>query len=247
MSLDLVLLSLVLVFALWGAITGASQQVANVVSLILAWLGARPLGALAGPLIAPQLKVPISIAMIAATIVAFIAIVVLARLLLTKLLQRIFDGDDPESRTVDRTLGFVLGGTKVALIAWVMICALAFVEGNVTFAGKKIGISPKDSKAFAFAAQYNLFELTQFAGAKDLARVASAATDPKQAPKLKDDPAFQKLAKDPRFQKLISEKKLREAFENGDYRALLKDNAVLQLLQDPKFAEQLDAVAAEVP
>lgn len=247
MTFDLVLLSLVLVFAVWGAMTGAAQQIANVVSLILGWVGARPLGTLVGPGVARKLEVPTSVAIVGTTVLAFLLIVLVARWVITWGIQRMLDGENPESRSVDSWLGFLLGGAKVALVAWLVLCALTFVEDNVSFAGKRLGISPRDSVAFDVASRFNLFELTQFSGAKDLARVASAATDPKKAPKLRQDPAYQRLAKDPRYRKLLADKRFRAALEKQDYRALVKDDAVLQLLHDPKFAEALEVAASSAP
>lgn len=246
MTIDLVIVSVIGIFALIGAASGAAKQVANLAGLALAYVAARPAGNLLGPMLAPEFKVPVAVGIVAATILVFIVVLIASRVFLTMLLQRILAGRDPDSRTLDRALGFMLGGVKVALIAWILICALTFVEENVTFAGRKLGVSPKSSHAFALAREYNIFELTQFAPVKDLVRVAHAASDPKSAEKLKDDPAYQKLRKDPRFKEALNQARLRSALQSGDYQALLKSNVVMQLIQDPEAAAHLRTAAQTV-
>lgn len=243
MTLDLTLLCIILVVALFGALAGAARQIANLIGMVLAYLGARPIGDFAGPHLARIFKTSESVAIVAGTVLAFVLIWVLCRIVFTKILQRFFAGEDPDSRSNDRILGFILAGVKVTAVVWIFLCAFAFVEENVTFAGRKLGVSPKDSKAFALAKRFNLFELTQFAPVKDLTVVVAAAADPEQAQHLKNDPAYQRLAKDPRFQRALNDRSLQAAFARGDYRALLKNNAILQLIQDPKTAEQLKSLA----
>lgn len=244
MTIDLFLLSVVFIAALLGALTGAAKQVANVVALVIAYVAAHPLGTWLGPHLAPTLKAPLAIAIVAATFVAFILVLVAARMLLTAILRRILAGRDPESRSVDRSLGFIFGGAKVGLLIWVILCALTFVEDNVAIAGRRVGITPKSSEAFALARGYNLFELTQFSGVRDLISVVNASSDPKKAGKLQKDEAWQRLKQDARFRKAIANDRLKKAWVEGDYRTLLRNNEVLQLIQDPKLSEELRTVAA---
>ena len=244
MNLDLVLLALVLLFALLGALAGAAKQVANLVALVAAYACARPLGTLLGPPVAGAVHVPLIVAVVGSTLAVFLVVMVVGRLLLTGLLRRVLAGRDPNSRGLDRTLGFLLGGLKVTAIAYVVLCTLTFVEQNVTVAGKRLGLSPKDSTAFALARKYNLFEMTQFSSVQDLVRVAKSAQTPAGAARLKSDPAFLALKKDPRFQQALDETAMRKAIETGDYQALLRSNVILQLIQDPTASARL-AQAAE--
>ena len=246
MNVDLALLVVIGFFALWGALSGAAKQIANVASMVLAYLCARPLGNLIGPQLAPAFKVSLGVAIVAATVFLFIVGVVASRLLISRLLQRVFAGTDPDSRVIDRVLGFVLGGAKVTLLIWFFLCALTFVQQNVTIAGRRLTLAPKGSLAFRIAATWNVFELQQFAPVKDLIRVAQALGDPEKAAKLKRDPAFQRLQQDPRFQHALSQQQLDHAFATGDYRALLRSSAVMKLVQDPTAVQQLEAAAARV-
>ncbi|MGA9522005.1 MAG: CvpA family protein [Myxococcaceae bacterium] len=246
MTIDFAILSIIAIFALIGAATGAARQVANLAASVVAWFSARPLGVWAGPKLAPSLNQGEAIGIVAATVVAFIVVAVLVRWILTRALQRILAGRNPESRSLDRILGFLFAGAKVALVAWVMLCALTFVEENVSVAGRRLGVSPKDSRAFALARTWNLFEFTQFAPVRDLQRVVKASRSPKQAEALKNDPLYKELAKDPRFRRALEEKRLRTAFAEGDYPTLVKSSAVMELVRDPKIAELLERVAGKI-
>jgi membrane protein required for colicin V production len=246
MTLDLILLSLVAAFALLGAASGAARQVANLVAVVAAWFSARPVGSALGPSLAPALKVPDGIGIVVAMVVAFIAIAVIVRWIFTLVLRRVLAGGDPESRALDRLLGFVFSGAKVAAVAWVMVCALTFVEDNVRIAGRQLGISPKDSQAFALARKWNVFELTEFAPLRDLAKVAKATGDPKKGPQLKDDEAFQTLRKDRRFRQLMEQKQVRAALAKGDYATLVRSSAVLEFIRDDEAKKRLRTVAARL-
>src|SRR5262249_56915585 len=109
---------------------------------------------------------------------AFIVVAVVARILGTWLLQGMLAGRAPAERGTDRALGALLGGGKVAAVAWVALSALAFVEANVQTAGKGLGISPKDSTAFAIARKWNLFSAPYFCRAADLAAALQAFSSP---------------------------------------------------------------------
>jgi membrane protein required for colicin V production len=131
----------------------------------------------------------------------------------------------------------------VVLIAYVMISALVFVDKYVVVAGRSLGVSPKDSVSFDLARRYNLFEMTQFAAVRDLVVLAQVTNDPERARRLADDPAYKALRKDTRFQKAMANKNLRAALERGDTQEVLRNNLVLQLVQDPQFVARLGAAA----
>lgn len=243
MNIDLLILFLVVFFALVGAYTGAAKQIAHMVGLALAYYVSRKLSGVVGPKLAASLGASELVGVLVGSILLFIVVLVVVRYALGALLQRIMTGKDPNNRGPDRAIGFVLGGAKVAFMAYVVLSALTFVEQHVEVAGKKIGFSPKDSHSFAFARNHNLFEMTQFAPVKDLVRVAQASTNPEQAAKLANDPAYKSLRQDPRFQRALKDDALRRSLEQGDTRALLRSNLILQLIQDPDFAARLGAAS----
>jgi membrane protein required for colicin V production len=244
-GIDLIILCLIGFFALLGAISGAARQLGQLIAILVAYPVARALGPALGPWAARKLESSTSIGVVAATLVLFIMVLVLVRYAVTHFFRRLFAGKNIEDRTIDRGLGFVFGAAKVGFIAYVMLSGLVFVEQNVAVAGRKVGMTPKSSIAFGVARQYNLFEMGYFAPVKDLMAVSKAMGDPKQAERLRSDPAFQALTTDPRFQQALKDDKLKEALASGDYRQLLQSEAVMKLIGDPTLAARLDA-AAEV-
>lgn len=242
MVLDLIILGLVLFFALIGAITGASRQVANMVGLAVGYFASSRLGPLVGPKLAAALGTPLFLGIILGSVLVFVCVWLAARYALGALLLRLLGtGKHSEDRGIDRFLGFILGGAKMGIIAWVALSALTFFEQHVVVAGRRVGLATKESLSLGVARRYNLFEMTQFSHVGNLVRVARASTDPEKASRLQDDPAYKALRKDPRFQRLLKDEKLKAALARGDTAALLRNDLVLQLIQDPDVAARLGA------
>ncbi len=240
---DLVLLGLVLAFALWGAFQGFARQVAQTIAAIGAWFAARPIGEFFAPVLVSRMQLSLMIATVLATFVSFLIVFIVVRLILTLILRRVLAGKDPDNRSADRFLGFLMGGAKVSALAWVIVCALSFVEDNVSIQGKKFGFTPKDSLAFTLARKYNLFEMSQFSGVADVVRVANLQADPKKSGTLKGNPDYQALLKDPRFGAVFDTPAMRKAFGNGDTRALLQNNEVVKLLHDELAMQRISRIA----
>jgi len=239
MTVDLLVLALVAVGAVFGARAGASRQLAGWGALVLAALAARPGGALLGSAFGRFFQTSESLGGVAASFATFIVVAVVARILGTWLLQGILAGRDPAERGTDRALGALLGGGKVAAVAWVALSALAFVEANVQTAGKGLGISPKDSTAFSIARKWNLFSAPYFSRAADLAAAQKVFRSPELFQQISGNPAVAELEKNPRFRAVVSDPEVKEALERGDTVALLRSPSVHRLLQDPEALVQL--------
>ncbi|MCY0996328.1 CvpA family protein [Myxococcus sp. MISCRS1] len=244
MVIDLVILGLVLFFGMIGAFTGASRQVANWVGLALGYFASRKLGPLLAPRFAEAVDGPLVVGLVLGTALLFVCVWLTVRYALGALLARFLaTGKDNEDRSIDRLLGFILGAAKTAAFAWFVLSAMSFFEQHVVIAGKRVGVSPKDSLAVSAARRYNLFEMSQFAPMEDMVAVARASTDPERSQKLKNDPAYKALRKDPRFQRLLQDDQVKQALARGDTAALLRNDLVLQLIQDPDIAARLGAAA----
>ena len=239
MTLDLVVLALVALGAAFGARSGASRQLASWGALVVAALAARPGGALLGPAFARFFHTSEGLGAVAASFATFIAVAVVVRLVGTRLLQGVLGGRDPTDRGTDRALGAFLGGGKVAAVAWVALSALAFVEENVQVAGKGLGLSPKDSTAFAVARRWNLFSAPVFARAADLAAAQKVFRSPELFQQLSGNPAVGALERNARFRAVVGDPAVKEALERGDTLALLRNASVHRLLQDPEALVQL--------
>jgi hypothetical protein len=177
-------------------------------------------------------------------VLAFVLIYVLVRAILTLIIRRVLAGKDAEARTSDRVLGAALSGVKAGAMVWVGLSAATFLENNLVVAGRRFTLTPRGSVLVPLARQYNVVELLQFSGAKDLAKALKFANDPRNAAALKSDPDFAALARDPRFKGLLNQKALQQALETGDLRALLGNNQVVELIQDPKILRHLERLGA---
>ncbi len=239
MTVDLVVLALVAVGTVFGARSGASRQLASWGALVLAALAARPGGALLGPTFGRFFHTSETLGGIAASFATFIVVAVVARLLGTQVLERVLGSSDPAERGTDRMLGALLGAGKVAAVAWVALSALSFVEANVQFAGKGLGLSPKDSTAFAIARKWNLFSAPFFSKAADLAAAQKVFRSPELFQQVAGNPAVAALERNPRFRAVFADPEVKEALERGDTVSLLKTPTVHKLLQDPEALAQL--------
>ena len=245
MTLDLIALSVVAFIAIWGAFSGFARLVAQAFAGIAAVAAATPQGRFFAEPMSKALQSSLTVGVVVATIVSFLAIYLLGRLLLTMILRRLLAGKDPKNRGADRTLGLLLGFTKAATMLWLGLSAATFIENNLVLAGRKYTFTPKDSKLAALARQYNFIETMQFSGAKDLALAAKVATDPKAAARLKEDPDFAALMKDSRFRQALQGDAWKKALETGDVRALMQNNQLVELISDPKMNHRLERLAAQ--
>ncbi len=245
MTLDLLALGAVALFALWGAFSGFARQVAQAVAGVGAVIAASPAGHFFAEPVAKALKSSLTVGVVVATLLSFIVVYLVARLILTAVLRRLLAGRDPENRTADRLLGFGLATLKTSVAIWIGLSAATFVENNLVLAGKKYSFTPKDSKLVALAREYNFIETVQFAGGKDLLLAAKVATDPKAAQKLKDDPDYAALMRDPRFRQVVQGDAWKKALESGDVRGLMQSNALVELISDQKMSHHLERLAAQ--
>lgn len=246
MNFDLLALGLVALFAIWGAFSGFSKQVAHALAGIAAAFAAAPAGRFFAEPVAKSLQSSLTVGVVAATVLSFVAVYVLVRIIAAAFLKRLLAGRDPENRSADRFLGFALGGAKAAVAIWVGVSAATFIENNLVLAGKKYTFTPRDSKLVAFSREHNLIEVVQFSGGKDLALAAKVARDPKAAAKLKDDPDYAALMKDPRFRTLLQGDAFKKALETGDVRGLMQNNTLVELIHDPKMSHHLERLAAQI-
>jgi membrane protein required for colicin V production len=238
MTVDLVVLALVALGAVFGARAGASRQLASWGALVVAALAARPGGALSaqrsGGSSTPRRPWDRSRRASPPSSWWRWGCGWWARGC-----SRESSGSDPAERGTDRALGGLLGAGKVAAVAWVALSALAFVEANVQVAGKGLGLSPKDSTAFAIARRWNLFSAPFFSRAADLAAAEKVFRSPELFQRVAEDPAVSALEKNPRFRAVFVDPEVKEALDRGDTVALLRNASVHRLLQDPEALAQL--------
>lgn len=248
MVIDLVILGVALLFGLLGAASGAARQVANVAALAAGFFTARPLGAALADRLDAVSRAPRLAVVVGATLFVFLAVALVVRMAVLGLLRRVLHGgEDREDRGLDHALGFILGAGKVLIVVYVLLCALTFLDDNVTVAGRQLGVASRESQAFALARRYNLFERAQVGAVKDLRSLTDAmrgaARDPRRAERLEKDPAFRALQDDPKVRRVLEDPAVVEAARRGDVAALLAHEGVQRLLADPTLAARLSAAA----
>lgn len=239
MIVDLLVVALVIVGAVFGARAGASRQLAGWAALMVAALASRPGGILFGSAFARFFNTSPNLGAVAASFATFIVLAVVLRLVAIQIFERVFWGHDPAERGTDRALGALLGGGKVAAVAWVALSALAFVEENVQLAGKGLGISPKDSSTLAIARKWNLFSAPFFSRAADLATAKKVFGSPELFHQMASNPSIGELEKNPNFRAVVTDPDVKEALDRDDMVALLRTRSVNKLLQDPEALVQL--------
>lgn len=159
MNLDVGILAVSAFLALWGAFTGASGQLAGWAAFPLGWLAAKH----GAPEVAPHLERASGwspgACSVASSVVLFFAVTWVSRSLIASAIRKLLGGGDGERRGLDRALGFLFGGARSLVIAWVCLSAWAFAEGNVRISGKPVAAlaPPKDSQLYALAKAHNAF------------------------------------------------------------------------------------------
>lgn len=234
MNVDLLVIGLVAFFAVVGAFTGAAKQISRLLAAIAAGLIARLAGPLAGPLLSRELQTSQTAGIVIASLGLFFICFLIIRYALHELLLRVLAGREMKDRGLDRALGFFLGGARVGIIVWFVLCAIAFLEDNVSIAGKRLSLAPKGSVLFGIARNHNLFAMATIPGMNDLVAAANR----------KSSPQYGALRKDPRFRRAVDDDAVRRALESGDYRELMQNTDIVKMLSDPKMREQLEAAAA---
>jgi membrane protein required for colicin V production len=183
MSIDVTLLCAVLLFGVLGAVSGASRQLGNLAALAAAVVAARPLGAQVVPYLRQAGPLPRWLEGVLGMLLAGLATYVLVRLLVTALVHRLLAREGEARGGADRTLGFLLGGLKVAAVAYALLSTATVVESAFRESGRQLDLGLSGSRAAELARSHNLF---------DLLRPPAAAAPPQRAP----GPAPRRVASD---------------------------------------------------
>ena len=235
MRIDLAVLVVIGFFGALGLWSGAIKQVAHLAGLVAAFLGARPLGQIAGPIAAAKVGWPPLVTTIACSVAGFFIIYIAVVLVLRFILARLLPSG--EHGMANRLGGLALGAAKASLVIFAILSALVLFEkpiGNL-WSGYKKEADP--STAVGIARRYGLFASMPAVGG--LEKIIAAARDPASAAKLASDADFQALAQDPRVKAMVDDAGIRHALQEGNYAELLGSVHVLEVLNDPKLFERL--------
>lgn len=230
MTVDLVILAVLLLFAVAGAFSGALRQVVKLVGVVAGWLAAVHLGPRAAVLVFGARPLPWQRS--ATAVGTFVAVVLLVAIA-GRLVRRAVQGPEGHPGPTDRSLGALLGGAKAGLAVWVVLSALALAGGKVALGPWTF--DPRASDFGSFAARHNLLVAADPAAARKVERLLKLTQDPAARRELlRKDPGLAKLLEDPRLGALLE----RGAAAGDEGKALLEDPAVAPLLErlDPPKA-----------
>jgi len=159
MKLDLLLLGLMIFAMARGARRGAARQLGELGAALAAFYFARPLAHDLEPRLAELLALPPDWSKSGVIVLSAIVIFLATRAVLTGLFRYIVsDARDPEGGGRDRFLGGILGGLKLAAVAYLLLSAAMQLEGGTKLLGRSSALLPEDSRAVELARRHNFFE-----------------------------------------------------------------------------------------
>ena len=223
MTLDLAVLAVLALAALYGAATGALRQLASLAAVALGVLAARAFSADVGSGLARTLS---PVARHLAPVLLFAGVFALA-----SLAGRVLLGAPGMSRAVrspaDRGAGALLGGAKGLLAAWVLLSALALAGDHAPDAVLR---RARGSEFAALARAHNLVRTLDPRAARAVERALEAARRARRAGRLSSDPDSARLLADPRIRALaergsgapLDPGQAERALEDPELRALVE-------------------------
>ncbi|MBI5243161.1 MAG: CvpA family protein [Elusimicrobia bacterium] len=236
MTIDLAILSLVLLSGLLGLASGAIKQAAHLIGMAFAYLAALPLAAALTPMLAQKLGYPPAAVKVGLSVACFSVLYGVGTFAALCALRKLA-GDREKSR-LDRAAGFVLGAGKAGVVVFVMLSAVLFFEKPLVQALGKTPEKIEQSNIIALVRRHNLFDAIPFPALDKIQRLMNAAKDPKAAQELMSDPKLKELLNDPKLKEVLQDESVAKALRSGDISALLNNPRIAALLKDSRIAEQ---------
>jgi membrane protein required for colicin V production len=230
-NLDLAVLALLLVFAIWGAFSGALRQILFLSGGVLGYLAARAWAPAVAEGVAASL--PRALTRAAAAVLLFFGVQA-AVSIAGHLLLRWAGAGRRLWAPLDRALGALLGASWGGLGIWVLLSVLVLL-GPV--GAGSLRADPGRSDFAAMAREHNLFDTWRSPTSDALKSLLRVARDPRGSARLLADADARRLLEDPRVQALLSDAR---ASGERDSPSVLGSAKALELLSDPDFLERLE-------
>jgi membrane protein required for colicin V production len=228
-TIDLIVLACLVLFAVFGAVTGALRQLLNLAAGLAGWLVARALG----PYVADGLahSLPRAMARPAASALLFVGTFVAVGIVGRLILRAAAGKGGPVRSPGDRGLGALIGAGQAGLAVWVLLSALVLLDTRVGF------LDPRRSDFAALARDHNLLEKLDPPAVRVMRRLIKVMKDPKSSVDLRSDAEAQQLLDDPRVQSLLG---------SGGEKGTFSPEA-MKMLQDPELSGKLELLMGKVP
>jgi hypothetical protein len=240
MSLDLIFFGLVGVFALIGFFTGFWMQVVRLGALVLAYLLAGVIGKPLGPSLGGSLGVPSLIGALIGTGLAFILLYAVLStvgyVFLRRWEKKKRDEDGRISRrTWERAAGAALGGAKVFLLLYLILCVVVLAEKPISQVLGHRSRALSDSLMAGFARNHNLLSGLHLPLVGDMANLGKIASDPRIHERMAKDPKMQEILTHPKIRHLLSDPALVSAAQRNDVASILANPRLNAALEDPEI------------
>ncbi|MFA6093403.1 MAG: CvpA family protein [Elusimicrobiota bacterium] len=238
MTLDLLILGLIALFAFAGYHSGAVRQLSLWIGLAAAYLLAKPTSALLSPAVAARMEWPVSQTASGLNVV-LLPVILLAVTLAARLLLNALEPGE-EQGPLDQGLGVPVGAVKGAAILFVTLCLAATLEKPLARIHFDLAARTQGSWSMAFARKHNPFADEHPYALDALKKLADARSDPKAKKELLKNKAFKSLLSDSNLKAALDDSSVKKALRAGDFAALLKNPLIDGLLKNPDLAGKLN-------
>jgi len=246
MTLDLVFLGCVGIFALIGYFSGFARQVIRIGALVGAYLLAGILGRPFGSMLARSLEVPHLIGRVLGSGLAFFLLYMIFSVVGWSILRKWRKRQDPEKIAVRRRwdgwTGLALGGAKTFVMLYLVLCVIVLVEKPLAKASGKMRKMLSHSFMADLAREHNILSGLHLPAVGNLAAISKAASDPKFREKMMHDPKVKRLLENPKIKALADDKALLAASRRNDLAALLANPRLNRVLDDPEIVKLLSEI-----
>ena len=150
MALDIVALIVVVALAAWGFRKGALTQVLQLIAVVLAFIAARPAGAVISVLIYGEAPVGEPFLDLGLTAVGGALVFAIASLV-GHFIERGVRDEDEDPSSLDRFGGALLAAAKGVFIAWLAAAAVLSIEGALEEADPTDSLHLRDSNIVSVA------------------------------------------------------------------------------------------------
>ncbi len=248
MSLDLIFFGLVGVFAIIGFFTGLWMQVMRLGALVLAYLLAGVIGKPLGPSLGGALGVPFLVGSLIGTGLAFILVYAILSTVGYVFLRRWErkrmkdDEDRLRRRTWERAAGAALGGAKVFLVLYLVLCVAVLAEKPLFRVLGHRSRALSESMMAGFARNHNMLSGLHLPVVGEMANLGKIASDPRIHQRLARDPKMQQILAHPKIRRLMNDPALVSAARRNDIASILANPRLNAALEDPEVRELLSEI-----
>ncbi len=239
MTLDLVFLGCVGIFALIGYFSGFARQMIRIAALVGAYLLAGALGRPLGGILARSLEVPHLIGRVLGSGLAFLLLYMIFSVVGWSILRKWRRKRDPEKdtgrRRWDGWAGLALGGAKTFVMLYLVLCVVVLAEKPLARVSHKAGKMLSHSFMADMAREHNILSGLHLPAVGNVAAISKAAGDPKFREKIMRDPKVKRLLENPKIKALANDKALLAASRRNDLAAMLANPGLNRVLDDPEI------------